>query len=120
MKLYIGGSGHGQAALAEKETGLKPEKCTVESALTAKAIDNFEEIIKEIVQKDDDAQEFAKKLLQENPDVVVVSNEIGYGIHPLERIDRRWREQTGRALCILAAGAESVTRVCCGIGQKIK
>lgn len=120
MKLYIGGLGHGQALLAEKETGLKPETCSEEMALQAKAIDSFEEIIKEIVKKDGDAQEFAKKLLLENPDVVVVSNEIGFGIHPLERIDRRWREQTGRALCILAEGAESVTRVYCGIGQKIK
>ena len=120
MKLYIGGAGHGQADLAERETGRKPEKCTEGSALSAKAIDHFEEIIKEIVLKDGDAQEFARRLLQENPDVVVVSDEIGYGIHPLERIDRRWREQTGRALCILAAGAESVTRVCCGIGQKSK
>lgn len=120
MKLYIGGSGHGQSLLAEKETGLKPEPCTAESALTAKAIDHFEEIIKEIVQQEGDAQAFARKLLQDNPDVVVVSNEIGYGIHPLERVDRLWREQTGRALCILAEGAESVTRVCCGIGQKIK
>lgn len=120
MKLYIGGLGHGQALLAEKETGRKPEQCSEEMALQAKAIDNFEEIIKEIVKKDGDAQDFAKRLLLENPDVVVVVNEIGCGIHPLERIDRRWREQTGRALCILADGAESVTRVCCGIGQKIK
>ena len=120
MKLYIGGMGSGQALLAEKETGLKPETCSAKEALCAKAIDNFEQIIKEIVLKDNDAQEFAKRLLQENPDAVIVANEIGYGIHPLERIDRRWREQTGRALCILAEGAKSVTRVCCGIGQKIK
>ena len=120
MKLYIGGLGHGQALLAEKETGMKPEPCTAESALTAKAIDCFEEIIKEIVLQDGDAQAYAQKLLQANPDAVIVSNEIGFGIHPLERADRRWREQTGRALCILAEGAESVTRVICGIGQKIK
>ena len=120
MRLYIGGLGHGQALLAEKETGLKPEICTAETALHAKAIDCFEGVIKEIVKKDGDAQAFAKKLLEENPDAVIVSNEIGYGIHPLEREERRWREQTGRALCFLAEGSESVTRVCCGIGQKIK
>ena len=120
MKLYIGGLGHGQEVLAEKETGIKPVKCTAEDALSAKAIDQFEEIIREIVKEGKDAIEFANKLLKENPDVIVVSNEIGYGIHPLEREDRVWREQTGRALCILAAGAEEVIRVSCGIGQKIK
>ncbi|MBR5931764.1 MAG: bifunctional adenosylcobinamide kinase/adenosylcobinamide-phosphate guanylyltransferase [Lachnospiraceae bacterium] len=120
MKLYIGGLGHGQDVLAEKETGKKPELCTMSSAFTAPAIDQFEELTKQIIREGGDAQAFARELLEKNPDVVVVCNEIGYGIHPLEREERLWREQTGRALCILADGAESVTRVCCGIGQRIK
>ena len=120
MKLYIGGLGHGQDVLAEKETGIKPEVCTPETAFSAKAIDRFEELTKQLVKEGQDVQAFARELLEKNPEVIVVCSEIGYGIHPLDREDRIWREQTGRALCILAEGAESVTRVNCGIGQRIK
>ena len=120
MRLYIGGLGHGQDVLAEKETGIKPEVCTPESAFSVPAIDHFEELTKQILKEGKDVQAFARELLEKNPEVIVVCNEIGYGIHPLEREERLWREQTGRALCILANGAESVTRVSCGIGQRIK
>ena len=41
-------------------------------------------------------------------------------IVPLEAFDRRWREETGRALCILAQNSQRVVRVTCGIGQVIK
>ena len=43
MKLYLGGLGHGQDVLAEKETGLKPEIVNCEEALSAKAINNYED-----------------------------------------------------------------------------
>ena len=120
MKLYFGGLGHGQDVLAEKETGIKPEICTPETAFSVPAIDRFEELTKQLVREGKDVQAFARELLEKNPEAIVISNEIGYGIHPLEREDRIWREQTGRALCILAEGAETVTRVICGIGQRIK
>jgi adenosyl cobinamide kinase/adenosyl cobinamide phosphate guanylyltransferase len=39
---------------------------------------------------------------------------------PVDRNDRAWREAAGRALCVLAQKSESVTRVICGIGVRIK
>ena len=47
-------------------------------------------------------------------------NEIGCGIIPLEKSERKWREITGRAGCIIAERAETVYRVCCGIATVIK
>ena len=120
MKLYLGGLGHGQDVLAEKETGLKPEIVNCEEALSAKAINNYEELVRELIKKGEDAQGYTRKLVEKNPDVVIACNEIGYGIHPLDREERLWREQTGRCLCILAEASESVVRVSCGIGQKLK
>lgn len=120
MKLYVGGLGHGQDVLAEKETGRTPKTVNSEEAFTAGAINNFEELVREQVKNGIDAREYTKALIEKNPDAVVVCNEIGYGIHPLDREERLWREQTGRCLCILAEASESVTRVYCGIGQKLK
>ena len=120
MKLFIGGCGHGQEQAAERETGRKPIFCTPEEALKAEAVDQFHLLAKQVLEEGGSAQEFAKKMVAENPDVVICSDEIGCGIHPLEPEERRWREETGRALCILAEASETVTRVFCGIPQKIK
>ena len=120
IRLYIGGSGNGQAELAEKETGIKPVACTPEEALKSPAIDNFHLVTKQVLKQGGSPQEYARKLLKSNPDAVICSDEIGCGIHPLAQDERIWREETGRALCILAEGAGTVTRVICGIGQRIK
>lgn len=120
MKLYIGGCGHGQELLAEKETGKRPVFCSPEEGLKAPAIDCFHLLTKELVKEGKSPQEYARKLAEENPEAVVCCDEVGSGIHPAEKEDRLWREETGRALCILAEASETVTRVFCGIGQRIK
>ena len=75
---------------------------------------------RQVLEQGGSPQEYARKLLKENPDAVVCSDDIGCGIHPLAKEERIWREETGRALCILAAGAGTITRVIYGIGQRIK
>ncbi|MBR5637760.1 MAG: bifunctional adenosylcobinamide kinase/adenosylcobinamide-phosphate guanylyltransferase [Pseudobutyrivibrio sp.] len=51
---------------------------------------------------------------------VVISDEIGNGIVPMEEDDRTWREVCGRIMIELAKDATEVHRVVCGIGQRIK
>ena len=59
-------------------------------------------------------------LLQENPDLIIVTDEVGYGIVPMDAKDREWREACGRVCTKLAAHAAQVVRVCCGIGTQLK
>lgn len=58
--------------------------------------------------------------VEKYPDCVVISDEIGNGIVPVEAFEREYRERTGRILIELAKKAETVERVICGIGQRIK
>ena len=51
---------------------------------------------------------------------VLIADEIGNGVVPMDSTDRLWREVTGRILIKLAAEATEVYRVVCGIGQRIK
>ena len=120
MKLYIGGTENGQRELAAKESGSIPTLCSPEAALHTPCIDAFHMTIRELLRSGGDAKAFARQLFDENPDVVVVCDEIGLGIVPMDPFERRWREETGRALCILAESAERVVRVYCGIPQVIK
>lgn len=53
-------------------------------------------------------------------DCIVISDEIGNGIVPVDPIEREYRERMGRILIQLADRAEGVERVICGIGQTIK
>lgn len=58
--------------------------------------------------------------LAAHPDGVVICDEVGCGVTPLERADRDWRERVGRICCHLTERAEAVYRVCCGRGVRIK
>lgn len=51
---------------------------------------------------------------------VIICDEVGCGIVPLDRAERLYRDVTGRVCCDIAARADSVFRVHCGIGVKIK
>lgn len=67
-----------------------------------------------------DGKAYAETLLAQYADAVLICNEIGCGVVPLTPAERRWREETGRCLAALAAEAEEVHRVCCGLGLRLK
>ena len=123
MTIYLGGFAHGQAALCEKETGLLPVSCEAdpEAALRAPAIADLHLLLRAVLDGGGDAQAFARRLLAENPDAVLTCDEIGGGIVPLDPAERRWREETGRALGILAAAEGTrVVRVWYGLPEVLK
>lgn len=58
--------------------------------------------------------------LSKYPNCIIICDEIGNGIVPIEPFEREYRERTGRILVELASQSETVERVVCGLGQKIK
>jgi hypothetical protein len=75
---------------------------------------------RDFLHLEQDAETFAERLCACNPEILIVSNELGYGVVPMEKADRLWREAAGRICCALASRADEVVRVVCGIGQRIK
>lgn len=53
-------------------------------------------------------------------DKIIICDEINSGIVPMEKQNRVWREETGRALQLLAKNSSSVYRVFFGIEEQIK
>lgn len=53
-------------------------------------------------------------------DSIIICDEIGNGIVPVDPLEREYRERTGRILIQLAKRAKEVERVLCGMGQRIK
>ena len=123
MHIYLGGAGHGQAALCEKETGLRPVSYEndPDAACAAPAVADFHLLTRAVLARGGDAQDFARRLLAENPGAVLTCDEIGGGIVPLDPDERRWREETGRALGILCADPGTrLTRVWYGLPEVLK
>lgn len=65
-------------------------------------------------------EEEIRLFLDRHEDCIIICDEIGNGIVPIEPFEREYRERVGRILVQLAKRAEGVERIICGIGQKIK
>ena len=83
-------------------------------------VNHLHHYIREQLRKGTDPEVMIEKFGKKHPDCILICDEIGNGIVPMEAEERTYRERTGRILEQLAAQADEVVRVVCGIGQKIK
>ncbi|MCD7833739.1 MAG: bifunctional adenosylcobinamide kinase/adenosylcobinamide-phosphate guanylyltransferase [Lachnospiraceae bacterium] len=148
MRLIIGGAYQGKLEYAKKTYGIEEgwidgRSCGWMEIADCCGIHHFHEYVKRMIQAgsetgadggtrifrfctedltrlEEQAQEFSAWLFQVNPALTIVSNELGYGIVPMEKEDRLWREAVGRICTGLAAKADEVVRVICGMGMRLK
>ena len=126
MKMVIGGAFQGKTNYAAKCFGLDNEdfidgaKCTTRDLYHCKGVKHFHEFIRRKLEIEADMEHFAEELYTQNPDIIIVTNELGCGIVPLDAFDRKYRETDGRICEALAAYSDEVHRVVCGIGSVIK
>ena len=52
--------------------------------------------------------------------VCLIADDISCGIVPVDFEERLWREQAGRLISFLAARADTVTRIFCGLPMELK
>ena len=124
MKMIIGGAFQGKKELAEAEypdiTWVRGEEADLETHLRADGVLGFHEFIRKELKEGREVGDLAGKLIRNNPEIILVSDEVGYGVVPIDAFDRRYREAVGRVCTELAVFSEKVTRVVCGIGTVIK
>ncbi len=65
-------------------------------------------------------RKFSESALQCKADLVIVTNEVGMGVVPNYPVGRVFRDLAGRSNQILAAAADQVWMVVCGIPQRFK
>lgn len=124
MILVTGGCFQGKTSYACETFGIGKEEaadgalCSLEELYQTRLLYHFHEYIRRLMEA---GLEFSmERLKEENPEVVLVTNELGYGVVPVDRFDREYREKTGRICCLAAKEAVQVHRVVCGIGTVIK
>jgi adenosylcobinamide kinase/adenosylcobinamide-phosphate guanylyltransferase len=112
---------------------MSPEFYFMKNTAGIKCVKNLQELIKSAVEAEnlsiqnmtmenmiEDIKDSLEELTERNPDVVIIMDEVGSGIVPIEKGDRDYREAVGNVGCFLAQNASKVVRVICGIGQVIK
>ena len=124
MKLVIGGYAQGKLNYVLQKYNLK-ESQVWESELpecveALVVMNHFHNWVKREIAEDRCPEVEIIQFIEKNPDMIILSDEIGNGIVPIDMFEREYRERTGRILIELAKRAEEVERVICGIGQKIK
>lgn len=83
-------------------------------------IGQYHEIVRQQMKEGKDPLAEAEKLCDGSLPLVVVSNEIGCGLVPVDSFQRSYRDMAGRVNCLLAKKADQVIRVICGVGTRIK
>ena len=109
MVLIIGGKAQGKTEYARTKYGDD-----------ADIFDNLQDWFREELLAGRNPEAEITAYASEHPDCIIICNEAGNGIVPMDPFERDYRERLGRTLIKLAGQAESVIRVICGIGQKIK
>lgn len=124
MILIIGGAYQGKLAYAKEnypETEwIDGRSCGEEELYTCGGIHHFHAYIERMMKNGRLEKGIAGKIADENPEIIIISDEIGYGIVPVDAFDREYRERTGRICTELSVYADKVIRVVCGIGVRIK
>lgn len=129
MILIIGGAHQGKGAFARELSGLGQEEFgrlaadgereEPESAAGRRYLLNFHRFLGRLMEQGADTDAYVGRILGDLPDIITM-DEVGCGIVPLERRDRDYREAVGRAGQRMAARADRVFRVMCGIPVQIK
>ena len=73
--------------------------------------------VEQLAAQSDDLEKLAEELAAYK---IVIASELGGGVVPVDLEERAAREAAGRLACLLAARADTVIRVVCGLPQVLK
>lgn len=125
MVLIIGGAYQGKLDFAKWKYDVSDAQvftCTEENGIVfgARCIDKLEEFTLWCVRNHQDATEIFRTHRAEWKDSILICQDIFCGVVPMGADMRTWREMTGRLCAYLSEQAQSVSRIFCGLEQKLK
>ena len=124
MHLIIGGAYAGKLDVAREHYDLTPEEifdCREGSPdFSRRCIRHLEDFTIACVRRDEDPVAYFQGHRDQWQDSVLICRDISGGVVPMSREDRRWREATGHLCQYLSKEADRVSRVFCGLEQRLK
>ena len=116
MTLVIGGAGQGKLAWALQYTGLAADAVSPDIGDRPAILSHLETWLKE----EEYPLPALEAYLRAAPEAVILCDEVGCGVVPVDPAERAWREETGRLCCDLAQRAQRVERIFCGLSMVLK
>lgn len=116
MNIYLitGGAFQGKKEFAKKEFPAIPVLSDIHLLIR-------DGLLNGMTEEEAEADIFSKiEGIAESGQVVVISDDIGFGIVPTDPFERRWREVTGRIVTDIASKAYQFFRVTAGMGERLK
>ena len=125
MDFIIGGAYQGKLTFAKNKFGLTDGDvftCTEDGRIdfTARCVRHIEDFTLWCVRHNEDPVAYCKVHRTEWENSVLICRDIFCGVVPIEAEMRAWREQTGRLCAYLSGEANSVSRIFCGLEQRLK
>lgn len=124
MKLVTGGAYQGKLGYAKD---LYPDaawedgaECGLQDIETCEALDRFHLFVRRWLEAGRTKEELIDTVLEKNSGILLVCDEVGCGLVPVDAFEREYREAVGRICTAFADRADRVDRVVCGIGMRIK
>jgi len=124
MHLIIGGAYMGKLHFAKEYFGFAQEQvwdCAEgEPDFSAKCIRHLEEYVFRCTLRQEDPVAFFRENRERWEHCVLICRDISGGIVPMDEKQRLWRAKTGQLCQYLTKEAETVSRVFCGLEQRLK
>lgn len=126
MILIFGGAYQGKLDYALNNYNLTEKDvyhCDMETMVInfdKKIIADMEKFVLACVREDINAKECLEDNIERMRDKIIIFDDISQGVVPMDKIERAWREMTGRCMTYMGQEADEVIRVFCGIGSKVK
>ena len=122
MHVILGGRYQGKRAYAEKLYTHFPAVSDLErnNTILPGLVVNVHLGVRRLLTDGEDVCSFFTSSLPVLRQCVVLCEEIGGGIVPVDAFARRWRDETGKVYQLLAAEAERVDRVFAGLALRLK
>ena len=117
MVLIVGGKGQGKESYTVNVLNFTQENISPAQLDERPVLAHLEDLVRKWLEEEKSPMDFLEQLCQKQ---VILCEEIGCGIVPMDAFERQWREETGRLCQALAQRAEHVIQMVCGIARVIK
>jgi len=120
--LIIGGAYQGKLEFAKNKFNLKENDIVNlenEKYNGQKCVYNLHCYIRNCIYSNISYDDTIEQIINKD-NIIIICNEIGCGIVPIDKMERLYRDVFGKICCDIAKSCNTVIRVYCGIGEIIK